>query len=447
MTRAYTETGRKLLHIGMGGFALVLRVVSWQQAAVCAVGALLFNLFVLPRVFGHSFHRPEDRSRGYSIGIVLYPLSVLLLILAFPDRLDIVAAAWGILAVGDGSATIIGRACGRHPLPWQPDKTVEGLVAFVMLGGAAGILLAWWTAPAVAAHPPVEFIVVAPVLAALAAGLAETIPVKLDDNLTVPAVAGTTLWLLGFVTTDAWIVAQPVVWQWLPLALVVNTAVAFGGWRAGTVRASGVLVGWAIGVTVLACAGPAGWTLLFVTFLAATVSSRLGLKKKALLGIAEERGGHRGGGNAFANTGLAAVAALLAVLTPFHDAAMLAFVAVLATGGSDTVASEIGKAWGGQTYLVTTFSRVRPGTPGAMSLEGTVAGVIAAVALAVLGAWLQLIPVACVWMVVVGAIAGSLVESALAATLEAPGVVNNDVLNFLNTATGAIVAIVLMRVH
>jgi uncharacterized protein (TIGR00297 family) len=282
-------------------------------------------------------------------------------------------------------------------------------------------------------------------LAAAAAGLAETVPIQLDDNLTVPAVAGATLWLLGLAAADVWTVAQPVVWQQLPVALAVNTLAAFGGWRAGAVRLSGMLIGWTIGVMVYGCAGLAGWTLLVATFLAATVSSRLGLRKKALLGIAEERGGRRGGGNAFANTGLAAVAALAAVLTPYHDAALLAFVAILATGGSDTVASEIGKAWGGRTYLVTTFSQVRPGTPGAMSSEGTVAGVLAALALALLGASLQLISMSLVWAVVGGAIAGSLVESALAATLEASGVVNNDVLNFLNTATGAIVALVLMR--
>ena len=446
MMREYSETRRKLLHIGMGGFAMLLRVLTWQQAAAGAVAALLFNLFVLPRLFGGSLNRPADQSRGYSIGIVLYPLSVLLLILAFSSRLDIVAAAWGILAFGDGAATIAGRAWGRHPVPWQPQKSLEGLAAFIVFGGTAGVALAWWTAPAVSPLPSVLFIVLAPLIAAAAAGLAETVPIQLDDNLTVPAVAGATLWALGLVTADAWTMAQAVVWQQLPMALAVNAIAAVGGWRAGTVRISGMLIGWTIGVVVYACAGLAGWALLFAAFLAATVSSRLGLRKKALLGIAEERGGHRGGGNAFANTGLAAVAALAAVLTPFHDAALLAFVAVLTTGGSDTVASEIGKAWGGKTYLITTFSEVRPGTPGAMSLEGTVAGVLAALALALGGAALHLIPLSLVWAVVGGAIAGSLVESALAATLEAPGIVNNDVLNFLNTATGAIVALVLMRV-
>lgn len=49
------------------------------------------------------------------------------------------------------------------------------------------------------------------------------------------------------------------------------------------------------------------------------------------------------------------------------------------------------------------------------------------------------------WAVVAGAIAGSVIESALAATLEASGIVNNDLLNFINTATGAIVAIAIVR--
>ncbi|MEK6631135.1 MAG: DUF92 domain-containing protein, partial [Acidobacteriota bacterium] len=168
-------------------------------------------------------------------------------------------------------------------------------------------------------------------------------------------------------------------------------------------------------------------------------------RRKALLGIAEERGGRRGGGNAFANTGLAAIAALAAVFTPYHDAALVAFVAALVTGGSDTIASEIGKAWGRRTYLVTTMAEVKPGTPGAMSLEGTAAGVLGALVLASLATWLGLLPASLVWCAVTGAVVGSLVESALAATLEAPGIVNNDMLNFINTATGAIVALGLTR--
>jgi uncharacterized protein (TIGR00297 family) len=429
----------------MGGFALWLRMLTWQQAATCAIAALLFNLFVLPRASKGAFNRPADQTRGYPIGILLYPLSVLALILAFPARLDIVAAAWGILACGDGSATLVGQTWGRHPLPWNAQKSLEGMVAFMICGSAAGVALACWTAPAIDPHPSALFCIAGPIIAAIAAALAETIPINLDDNVTVPAVAGACLWMIGLASDDVWTVMQGEVWRQMPVAIALNAVAAFGGWRVGTVRFSGMAVGWLIGVAVYACTGPAGWILLFVTFLAATISSKLGMRKKSLLGIAEERGGRRGGGNAFANTGLAAVAATAAVITPYHDAAMLAFVAVLVTGGSDTIASEIGKAWGGKTYLVTTLSQVRPGTPGAMSRTGTLAGVAGAFALALIGAGLQLIPASLVWVVVPAATVGALVESALAATLEAPGIVNNDVLNFLNTATGAIVALVVMR--
>ena len=441
----YSETARQIVHMSMGVFALLLRALTWQQAAICALAALLFNAVVLPRAGGGTIIRPADAARGYPLGILVYPVSVLLLILAFPARLDIAAAAWGVLAIGDGAATLAGRRWGRHRLGWNPDKSVEGLVTFMVAGGAAAVFLAWWTAPAIAPRPPMTFIIAAPVLAAIAAGLVETVPVALDDNLSVPATAGAVLWLCSLVTPGAWAGSVDAVTANLAAALLVNTVAATCGWLLRTVRVSGMLAGWAIGVMVYAGLGLPGWALLFLTFLTATVASHLGLKKKALLGIAEERGGRRGGGNAFANTGLAAIAAAAAVTTPFREAALVAFVAALATGGADTVASEIGKAWGGKTYLPTTCAAVRPGTPGAVSLEGSAAGILGALALAGCGALLGLVPAWTVWAVVAGAIAGSVIESALAATLEASRIVNNDLLNFVNTATGAIVAIVIVR--
>jgi uncharacterized protein (TIGR00297 family) len=167
----------------------------------------------------------------------------------------------------------------------------------------------------------------------------------------------------------------------------------------------------------------------------------MGLKRKTLLGIAEERGGRRGAANAFANTGVAAIAALMSVLTYARDPALVAFAAALAAGGSDTVASEIGKAWGKRTYLVPTFRRVSPGTSGAISAEGTAAGLVGALALAAIAAALHIVPVSAIVAVVGGATVGAMIESALGATLEAPGILNNDLLNFLNTATAAMVAL------
>jgi uncharacterized protein (TIGR00297 family) len=138
---------------------------------------------------------------------------------------------------------------------------------------------------------------------------------------------------------------------------------------------------------------------------------------------------------------VAAVAAIAAIATPYPAESLVALVAALTAGGSDTVASEIGKGWGRSTFLVTTLRRVTPGTSGAMSLEGTAAGIAAAVALAGAGAALGLIAVAAILPIVVAATAGALVESALGATLEGPGILNNDMLNFINTAVAAAVAL------
>lgn len=446
--RDHSETARQLVHVSMGGFALLLRWITWPQALALAGGALLFNLFVLPRIAGR-LYRPGDRARGLH-GIVYYPLSVVILLLLFPGRLDIVAAAWGILAGGDGVATLAGRAIGGARWPWNPDKTVAGTAAFIAAGGAAGVALALWCRPV--ATVPMFFAMVAVPIAAVIAAFVETIPIKLDDNLSVSLSAAGALWI------GAMIVARHVDYRYgdsfgdeylalalpsarLAGALAPNAAVALAGYAARTVNAAGALCGAIIGTAIFVSLGWQGWTLLLVTFIAASVASRMGLARKQRLGIAEDRGGRRGPGNAIANTGVAAIAALLAGLDVHAGAARIAFAAALATAGSDTIASEIGKAIGRHTVSITTLRSVPPGTSGAMSLEGTIAGVAGAIGLGAIAAALGIVPWAAVVAIVIGATAGSLLESWLGATLEGPGILNNDVLNFINTAAGVAVTL------
>ena len=435
----HNETSRQLVHIAMGAFALLLRWMPWWQAVVLAMAALAFNLLVLPRI-GARLYRPGDRERGVH-GILFYPLAILLLLLVFPARPDIVATAWGILAAGDGVATLAGRAIGGRKWPWNRDKTISGSIAFAAAGAAAGVFLAWWCRPATVPPPSLLFSVAAPIAAAIVAALVETVPARLDDNLSVAAAAGATLWVVSLVSIDRLPVATEMAAGRVPAALALNLAVAAAGYRARTVTLTGAIVGALIGLTIYLSTGWQGWGLLLVTFVAASAASRLGLTRKVLLGIAEERGGRRGAGNAIANTGVAAVASVVALAGADPDLARIAFVAALVAGGSDTIASEIGKAWGRQTWSITSLARVQPGTSGAMSLEGTVAGIAGAAGLGLAAIALALIPRSELWIVVASATAGSLLESWLGATLEAPGILNNDMLNFINTAAAALVAV------
>jgi uncharacterized protein (TIGR00297 family) len=440
------EDRRQIVHIAMGAWALLLRWISWPQAIALASAALLFNWFVLPRIGGRTLYREADHARGYPLGILLYPFVVLVLILLFRVRLDIVAAVWGVLAAGDGAATIVGRRLPRRRLPWNVEKTASGTAAFIVCGTIASALLGWWVSARfdgpLSVGSLLEWFGMA-ALATTAAALVETIPVRLDDNISVSAAAALVFASLHISTVSAWSANADDALRRVLLGLLLNALVAAMGWAAKTVSLSGVIAGVVIGTTIFACGGTGAWLLLLLAFAAAALTSRIGYRRKLQLGIAEERGGRRGAANAIANTGFAAGAALLAVISPYRAEALLALTAALAAGSSDTVASEIGKAFGRRTFLVVGFKPVSPGTSGALSLEGTAAGVAAAAVLALVAVRVQLIPPHYLLIVVLAATAASLIESALGATLEGARVLNNDLLNFINTAAAAAIALLL----
>ena len=108
------------------------------------------------------------------------------------------------------------------------------------------------------------------------------------------------------------------------------------------------------------------------------------------------------------------------------------------------VNTSIGQLLGRRTFLITNFKPVPKGTEGAVSLEGTLAGIVASLVIAALGAavgfysWLGVIPV------VVAAFIGTTFESVVGAMLEKRQLLDNEALNFLNTLVGALVAVILM---
>ena len=437
----HSETLRQWVHIGFGAVALLLPFLHWYQATVLTACAIVFNISLLKKLAGGRLHRPIELDQTLPVGLVLYPTSILVLLLMLPSRVDIVAGAWGILAAGDGAATLVGRRYGVRRWPWNRGKSVAGSMALVIAGGAAGAFLCWWCRPAIIPPPYLWFSIGAPIIAALVAASVETVPIKLDDNLSVAFTAAAVLWAASLVSED--LVAELA--MTLPAALLyalpANAAVAFAGYMARTVTVPGAVVGGIIGSTIFVCAGWQGWLLLLACFLCAAVTSRMGLDRKMLLGIEEERGGRRGPGNAIASTAAIVATPVLAALSYGREAGLIAMTAALVAGASDTIASEIGKAWGTRTWGLLPPRLVRAGTPGAMSLQGTAAGLLGAAALGTLAIGLGLIPRDALLAVVVGATAGALAESLFAATFEPPGILNNDALNFINTALAAYVAV------
>jgi uncharacterized protein (TIGR00297 family) len=277
--------------------------------------------------------------------------------------------------------------------------------------------------------------------AAVAAALAESVDSGIDDNLLVPVVGGAALYAATLVEPARLAAARGDMLHDLVVGAAVNGVLALAAWGARAVAPSGAVAGWIVGTALFALGGWPLFAVLLAFFLLGSAATRLGFARKASLGIAQERGGRRGAGHALANTSAAVLLAFLAVSTPHHAAFSLAAAAAFATAACDTVSSEVGQAYGRRHYLVTTFRRVAAGTDGAVSLEGTLAGVAAAAVVAAVAYAGGVVSAGGAGVAVLAAFAGSTLESYLGATIERAGRIGNHLMNFANTIAGALVAL------
>jgi uncharacterized protein (TIGR00297 family) len=443
-----SELLRKAVHLGCGGFAFLLRFLAPWQAALFALAAFVHNWFILPHLGGRRLWREADRRRGYPIGIYIYPLAVLALILWFRGDLVAVAALWALMAFGDGMASVAGQAFGGPRLPWNVAKGWTGFFAFVLCGGGAAAVLIPWTSRlsfAVAAPHWPRTLALAFGLA-LVGALVESVPTTLDDNLTLPLVTALVWPLLAAVSLPL-LLEHPQLGARLGWGLGVNGLVAVVAFLVGSIDILGAVAAVLIGTAITVGLGLPALGQMIMFFVLGTTATRVGYRIKASRGIAQERGGRRGLVHALANGGVPAFLALVAGLTRGPDGAALAlaYAAAVATAAADTCSSEVGKAYGRRTFLITTLRPVPPGTEGAVSLEGTLGGFVGALLVAVIGplggayGWVVALAVA------VAGLLGSLAESVIGTVAERRGWMGNDMLNALNTAIGAILIVLIFR--
>ena len=439
---AYSETRRQIVHIAMAAFALLLPYLTWPQAAGLAGVALVFNAIALGRV-APAIMRPTDK-RGFRAGVLYYPFSILVLILIFRGHLQFVAAAWGVMAFGDGFATLVGKLFGGPRLPWNREKTWSGLVGFMVFGAIGAVALSiwfWMIAPLpaiIGSTPSWNFKLWAPIAAAIVAGLVETLPIKLDDNISVPATAGAVMWFLYQINRTG---PFDTLAMDLATGLMISIPIALLALKVGNLTIGAAITG--VGFATIIYAGfYLGGLVVLAIALALTIASSRINRSRAPHREAP-RGERRGVGNIMANCLVGTLGALLEVFS-FNWGSELAavwFVAGIVAGASDTVASEIGKMWGGTPRSFPTWRPAPSGTPGAISFVGTVAGVAAAAIMTGAAVAMWLIPARLVAPIVAACTAGAFAESALSTRFEADGVLDNNTLNVLNTAIAAGLAV------
>ncbi len=122
-----------------------------------------------------------------------YALSVMAMVLLFPQHLEMAFALLAILAFGDGSATLFGLLIRGPRLPWNKAKSWSGLLAFIIVGTLMSGWIYWGESLNLeAVDTPVTFttalLLVAP--AVLVAGLCESVNSRINDNVRVGIVGG-----------------------------------------------------------------------------------------------------------------------------------------------------------------------------------------------------------------------------------------------------------------
>jgi uncharacterized protein (TIGR00297 family) len=179
--------------------------------------------------------------------------------------------------------------------------------------------------------------------------------------------------------------------------------------------------------------GLGGWfmtALLLLFFLSSSGLTRLEAARKSH----PEHRRDRSAGQVLANGAVPAAIAIWYGINP-SAIALSAFAGAIAASTADTWATEIGLLSPATPRLITTWEKVPRGSSGAVTLLGTIGGIVGASAIAVVAFYWMRTPVVSVFAAGVLAMCA---DSVLGATLEGRVKwIDNDVVNLTATAIGA----------
>jgi uncharacterized protein (TIGR00297 family) len=210
-------------------------------------------------------------------------------------------------------------------------------------------------------------------------------------------------------------------------ALAITAGFAVLAWFAGGVNFSGALAGSTVAF-ILAVRDLRMFLALLIVFAVTLAATRVGYARKQQLRTAQAGG--RTAAQAMANLG---IAALVVAVAPAGWPVLA--LAALAEAAADTSSSEIGMAFPGKTFLITTFKTVPAGIDGGISLLGTIAALAGAAAVAAAAVLSEIVPAGAAVVIIGAGFFGTVVDSLLGAVFERRGWLDNDLVNLLSTAS------------
>lgn len=200
-TRHDLQLGRRLFHLLNGvSTATAYALLFTHEQVIHVFGTIACIVYVADRIriaypelvakyargVNRLFVRAEEQVRESAM--IPFAIAVLLTILTMPKRAALIAIY--ALAIADPLAAVIGIRFGRHRI--TPTRSVEGSFAFFTATATIAAAVFAWNADV----SPFAVAWAAGIIA-LVAAICESLPVRVDDNLTIPLFVGFTSWIVA----------------------------------------------------------------------------------------------------------------------------------------------------------------------------------------------------------------------------------------------------------
>jgi dolichol kinase len=200
-TRHDLQLGRRLFHLLNGvSTATAYALLFTHEQVIRIFGTIACVVYILDRLriaypealerhapwVNRLLVRAEEQFRESAM--TPYAIAVLLTVITVPKPAAIVAIY--TLAIADPLAAIVGIRWGRRRI--AHNRSLEGSAAFFV----ATLVIAW-VVLAQGVTPSALTVAGAAFTIALAAAVCETLPLRIDDNLTIPLFVGFTTWIVA----------------------------------------------------------------------------------------------------------------------------------------------------------------------------------------------------------------------------------------------------------
>jgi dolichol kinase len=197
-TRRDLQLGRRLFHLANGvTIASAYALLFTHQQVVHIFGTIACLVYIVDRIRIHypeaaarlpwlnrAFFRAEEQFKESAM--IPYAIAILLTILTFPKPIALIAIY--TLAIADPLAAVVGIRWGGRQL--VPDRSIEGMIAFFTATFAVALAVL-----GVSTQAPYTAVAGAALVIATVASTFELIPLRIDDNLTIPLLVGFTGWI------------------------------------------------------------------------------------------------------------------------------------------------------------------------------------------------------------------------------------------------------------